>query len=319
MKNLLARVGLRTPEQRAWGMYDWAVSGLQTTIMAAVFPIYFVQVAAAGMDKDAGLAALADANVVAMAIVALASPVLGAIADYGASKKRFLAVFTVLGVVSTVSMLAIGHGDLRLAQALFVLAMIGGTGCMVFYEGLLPHIARQDELDRVSTGAYGLGYLGGGVLVTMNFAWILKPDWFGLPQTTLPARLALASVGVWWALFSLPLFLRVREPARLLEADERTGENPLSVAFRRVGETLRELRGYRQAFLLLVAFLIYNDGVQTIIKMATGYGASIGISATVMMSAVVLLQFVGVPFAFIFGRLAGRIGARNAVLGGLGL
>ncbi len=319
MIRLLARFGLSRPELRAWGMYDWAVSGLQTVIMTAVFPIYFVKVAAANIGETAGLQHYARANVIAMIVVALISPVLGAMADFAAAKKRFLAFFTAVGVIATISMVSIGHGDLRLAETLFVVAMIGGTGCMVFYEGILPHIARPDELDRVSTGAFGLGYLGGGILVTLNLLWIQKPEWFGLPDTTLPARLALASVGVWWAIFALPLFLRVPEPPRLLEADERQGEGVFRGAFRRVGETLRELRQYRQAFLLLVAFLIYNDGVSTIIKMATAYGSEIGISQGAMIGAVVLVQFIGVPFAFLFGRLAGRIGAKKAVLGGLAM
>jgi UMF1 family MFS transporter len=319
MIRLLERFGLVRPELRAWAMYDWAVSGLQTVIMTAVFPIYFVKVAAANIGETAGLQHYARANVIAMVIVALVSPVLGAMADYAAAKKRFLAFFTAVGVIATISMVTIGPGDLRLAETLFIVSMIGGTGCMVFYEGILPHIARPHELDRVSTGAYGLGYLGGGVLVTLNLLWIQKPEWFGMPEGTLPARLALASVGVWWAIFALPLFLRVPEPPRLLEDDERRDDGVLRVAFRRVGETLRELRGYRQAFLLLVAFLIYNDGVSTIIKMATAYGSEIGISQGAMIGAVVLVQFVGVPFAFLFGRLAARIGAKHAVLIGLGM
>ena len=314
---LLARYGLSRPELRAWAMYDWAVSGLQTVIMTAVFPIYFVKVAAANIGESAGLQQYARANVIAMVIVALISPVLGAMADYAGAKKRFLLFFTLIGVASTIGMLGIERGDLRLAETLFVLSMIGGTGCMVFYEGLLPHIARPDELDRVSTASFGLGYLGGGLLVTLNLLWIQKPEWFGLPAGTLPARMALASVGVWWAIFAVPLFRRVPEPPRLLESDERAGQNPVAVGFRRVLETLRELREYRQAFLLLLAFLIYNDGVSTIIKMATAYGTEIGISQGAMIGAVVLVQFVGVPFAFLFGHLAGRIGAKRAVLGAL--
>lgn len=319
MKGLLARVGLKSPEHRAWGMYDWAVSGLQTVIMTAIFPIYFVDVAAANIGKTAGLQHYARANVIAMIVVAMIAPVLGAVADYAAAKKRFLALFTFIGVVATIGMFAIDRGDLHLAEALFIVAMLGGTGCMVFYEGILPHIATPDELDGVSTGAYGLGYLGGGLLVALNLLWIQKPGWFGLPGGTFPARLALASVGVWWAIFAIPLFMRVPEPVRRLEADERPGQNALVIAFHRVRETLHELRGYKQAFLMLVAFLIYNDGVSTIIKMATAYGTEIGIGTKAMIAAVVLVQFVGVPFAFLFGRVAGRIGAKTAVLGALGM
>jgi UMF1 family MFS transporter len=316
---LLDRLGLDRPELRAWGMYDWAVSGLQTVIMTAVFPIYFVKVAAADIGETAGLQHYARANVIAMAVVALISPFLGAMADYAAAKKRFLAFFTAVGVIATISMVTIGRGDLRLAETLFIVSMIGGTGCMVFYEAILPHIAKPHELDRVSTGAFGLGYLGGGILVTLNLLWIQKPEWFGLPAGTLPARLALASVGVWWAIFAVPLFRRVPEPPRQIESDEHQGQGVLRVATQRVVETLRELREYRQAFLLLVAFLVYNDGVSTIIKMATAYGAEIGISQGAMIGAVVLVQFVGVPFAFLFGRLAARIGAKSAVLIGLAM
>jgi len=315
---ILDRVGLTRPELRAWAMYDWALSAMQTVIMTAVFPIYFVSVAASHLSSTTALQELARANTIAMVIVALLSPVLGAVADYSASKKRFVALFTMVGVAATASMYFIHHGDLRLASTLFVLSLVGGTGCVVFYESLLPHIAKPEELDRVSTAAYGMGYLGGGLLATLNLAWIQKPEWFGLPaQSTLPARLAFVSVAVWWLLFALPLFLRVPEPARRLETDERPRENPVGVAVRRLSETLRELRGYKQAFLMLVAFLIYNDGVQTIIKMSTAYGTDLGIGRGPLIAAIVLVQFVGVPFAFAFGALAGKIGAKPAVLGGL--
>lgn len=314
---LLEKLGLHRPELRAWATYDWALSGLQTVIMTAVFPIYFVKVAAADLAGSAATQQLARANTIAMLIVALLSPVLGAIADYSAARKRFLALFTLIGAAACIAMFGIERGDLGLAATLYVLALVGGTGCLVFYEGLLPHIASRDEMDRVSTAGYGLGYLGGGLLVALNLAWIQKPEWFGLPPGTLPVRLAFVSVGVWWLLFALPLFYGVPEPARVLERDESPRANRLRIAFQRIGETVRELRGYKQAFLMLVAFLVYNDGIQTIIKMATAYGTEIGISQGALIAAVVLVQFVGVPFAFLFGRLAGMIGAKRAIFIGL--
>jgi MFS transporter, UMF1 family len=313
----LERIGLHRPELRAWAMYDWAISGLQTVIMVAVFPIFFVKVAGANLTETAAVQQLARANTVAMIIVAFMSPFLGAIADYSAAKKRLLAIFTGVGVVASIAMFAIGEGELRLASTLFVLALIGGTGCMVFYEAMLPHIAKPDEIDRVSTAGYGLGYLGGGLLLALNLAWIQKPEWFGMSEGTLPARLSFVSVGIWWVIFCVPLFRRVPEPPRAIEADEAPRANPLRVAIQRVGETLRELRGYKQAFLMLVAFLIYNDGIQTIIKMATAYGTEIGIDEKALITAVVLVQFVGIPCAFAFGRLAGLIGAKRAIFLGL--
>ncbi|HYC50192.1 MAG TPA: MFS transporter [Gemmatimonadaceae bacterium] len=314
---MLEKLGLHRPELRAWATYDWALSGLQTVVQTAVFPIYFVTVAASNYEPSAATQQLARANVIAMIIVAIVSPILGAIADYGATKKKFLALFTLIGALGCAGMFTISDGEIGRAMTLYVVAMIGGTGCVVFYEALLPHIARPEEMDRVSTAGYGLGYFGGGLLVALNLAWIQRPEWFGLSSADLAARLSFVSVSVWWVLFAIPLFRRVPEPPRLLETDETPGENALVVAFRRLRETLGALRGYRQAFLMLMAFLIYNDGIQTIIKMATAFGTEIGIDRGALIAAVVMVQFVGVPFAFVFGRLAGRIGAKPAIFIGL--
>lgn len=313
----LEKFGLHRPELRAWASYDWALSGMQTVIMTAVFPVFFVSVAAANYAGSEATQQLARANTIAMVIVALLSPILGAISDYGANKKRFLAVFTLIGALACAAMFRIQEGDATLASTLFIIALIGATGSMVFYEGLLPHIASREEMDRVSTAAYGIGYLGGGLLVALNLLWIQRPDWFGLGSTANAARASFVSVAVWWLIFAIPLFRRVPEPKRMLEADEQPDQSAVRVGFRRLRETIGELRGYRQAFLLLVAFLIYNDGISTIIKMATAYGKELGIDDSVLIAAVVLVQFVGVPCAFLFGRLAGRIGAKPAIFIGL--
>jgi MFS transporter, UMF1 family len=323
--SLLARLGLDRPELRAWAMYDWAASAMQTTVMVAVFPIYFVKVAGAGLAEGGATQRLATLNTVALVVIALASPVLGAISDYGGTKKRFIAAFMLLGVGAVAGMFFVQRGDLTLASWLFVLSLIGVAGSFVFYEALLPHLASGPEIDRVSTAGYALGYVGGGLLLALNLAWIQKPAWFGLPagpqlsgaEATLPARLAFLSVAAWWLVFSVPLFRRVPEPPARLEPDERSGESPVRMAFVRLGETFRELRGYRQAFLMLLAFLIYNDGIQTIIKMATAYGTELGIDQSALIGAILLVQFVGIPCSFLFGMLAGRIGAKRALFLGL--
>jgi len=180
-------------------------------------------------------------------------------------------------------------------------------------------------VDRVSTAGYAMGYIGGGLLLALNLAWIQRPDWFGLPhgaglseaESTLPVRLAFLSVAVWWVAFSLPLFRRIPEPPRLLEPDESRNQNVIRIAFERLGETFRELRSYRNAFLLLLAFLIYNDGIQTIIKMATAYGTEIGIGQSALIGAILLVQFVGIPCSFLFGMVAQRIGAKRSLFIGL--
>lgn len=322
---VLERLGLHRPELRAWAMYDWALSGLQTVITTAIFPIYFVRVAAAHLPGSGGTQLYARANTIAMLIVAVLSPILGAITDYKGNKKAFLAFFTVIGASGAAAMFFIHRGDVVLASSLFIVALIGGSGCLVFYESLLPHLASPQEMDRVSTAGYALGYLGGGLLAALNLLWIQRPAWFGLPSgenlsesdATLPVRLAFMSVAVWWILFSIPLFRRVPEPPRKLESDEQAAMNPIRAALQRVMETLRELRRYRNAFVMLVAFLLYNDGVQTIIKMAAAYGTEIGIGQGALIAAFVLVQFVGVPCAFLFGWIASRTGAKPAIFAGL--
>ena len=322
---LLDRLGLHRPELRAWAMYDWAASAVQTTIMVAVFPIYFIRVAGAGVAPEVANQHLATANAISVAIVALLSPVLGAIADYSGRKKQLLAVFLVIGVISTGGMFFIGSGDLRLAESLYILSMSAVAGTYVFYESLLPHIASESEMDRVSTAGYAIGYTGGGVLLALNLAWIQKPAWFGLPsgdgltpdQASLPARLAFLSVAVWWLLFSIPLFRGVSEPPRLLEPDEVPRGSVVRHAFVRLGETFHELRGYRHAFLMLIAFLFYNDGISTIQKMAAAYATELNIPQDAVITAILIVQFLGIPFSFLFGMVAGRIGAKRAVFVGL--
>ena len=311
--SILERLGLHRPELRAWAMYDWANSAFMVTIVTAVFPIYFSSVAAADLDAATASFRFAVTTTVALSFVAVLAPVLGALADFAGIKKKMMGACVGLGVVATACMFFIQQGDWVLAALLFAFANIGVTSSLVFADSLLPHVARPDELDRVSTAGYALGYLGGGLLLLVNLAWIQRPELFGLSGAALASRLSFVSVAVWWAGFSIPLFRKVPEPARTLEADERAGESPIRASFVRLGETLRELHGYRQAFVMLLAFLIYNDGIGTIIRMATTFGTEIGLEQGDLITAVVLVQFVGVPFAFVFGQLAARIGAKRAI------
>ena len=317
MTKLLERLGLGRPDLRAWAMYDWANSAFQTTIIAAIFPIYFASVVAADLAEADRTSRFAWATTIAIVIVALVAPLLGAIADYAAVKKKMLAAFLGMGAAATLAMYGLTRGDWMLALVLFVIGNVGVAGSIVFYESLLPHLVGQDELDRVSSAGYAIGYLGGGLLLAINLLMIQKPSLFGIPDSGIAVRLSLASVGVWWVAFSIPLFRKVPEPARLLEADEGRGANVIRTGFHRLIETFRELRQYKQAFLLLVAFLIYNDGIQTIIRMATIYGTSLGIDETAMITALLITQFTGVPFAFLFGHVAGRVGPKPAVFAGL--
>ena len=311
----LDALGLGRPELRAWALYDWANSAMVTTIIAAIFPIYFGKVACRG-NYGSSTALFATVTTLGMVISAVISPILGAIADARPIKKRLLGVFMLLGLVSVAGMFFIGPGDWVLASILFILANIGANGSFVFYDSLLPHVAHPEEIDRVSTAGYALGYLGGGLLLALNLAWIEKPSWFGLSgmDPTFPSRLAFLSVAVWWGLFSIPLFLRVPEPPVFKTEVQVPGGFGTQV-LSQVAGTFRELKRFHAGLMMLVAFLIYNDGIGTVIRMATKYGEEIGISQSTMIGSLVLTQFVGIPFAFLFGILSRRIPSRILILG----
>ncbi len=319
---LLWRLGLHRPELRAWALYDWANSAMVTTVVTAVFPIYFTAVACAGAAPAEATRRFAFATTAGLLLVAVLSPLLGTLADVRPVKKPMLGGFLALGVAATAALFVVQRGDWLLGAALFVLGNVGLNGSFVFYDSLLPHVARGDELDRVSTAGYAIGYIGGGLLLALNLAWIRHPGWFGLSsgpglspaEATLPARLAFLSVAAWWLLFSVPLFLRVKEPKL---AETPPGASALRLTAQRLGRTLGALRQHRQALLMLLAFLIYNDGIGTIIRMATAYGTEIGIGQGELIAAVLLVQFVGVPFAFLFGSLARWMGTKRAIFLGL--
>jgi UMF1 family MFS transporter len=320
----LERLALDRPEARAWALYDWANSAFMTTVVTAVFPVYYLKLAG-GMGSDAAQERYSQATTLALVFSALIAPVLGALADFRGLKKALLASFAAFGALSTGALYFALPGDWAFALSCFFLANVGAAASVVFYDALLPHVARPGEMDRLSASGYALGYLGGGLCLALNLACIQRPEWFALPsgaglspaQATLPARLAFLSVAAWWLLFMLPLLLAVKEPPRLLESDETAGSSVLRVSFQRLGETFRELRRYRQAFLLLVAFLIYNDGIATIIRMAALYAAAKQLPEGTVIATILAVQFVGIPCALAFGALAPRFGAKRLILAGL--
>jgi UMF1 family MFS transporter len=315
MRSLLARVGLNRPELRAWAMYDWANSAFQTTVINAVFPSFFSEYASAGSTE--ATARFAATTTIALSIVAVLGPILGALADYRAWRKRLLAASVVVGVIATLLFATIDRGAWVYAAVLFGVANIGVAASLVFYDSLLPHIAAENEIDRVSTAGYAIGFIGGGLLLLLNLAWILSPETFGLTDTVAAIKLSFISVGVWWLMFSIPVLRRVPEPPAVLEADESVRDSPIRVAFTRIWETFREIRSYRNAFLMLIAFLLYNDGIGTMIRMSSIYATEVGIDRNAQIAAFAMVQFVGVPCSFLFGMLAGRIGPKQALFGAL--
>ncbi len=299
----------------AWTMYDWGNSAFATTIMAAVLPVYYTSVAASGLPAYQATAYWAFTSSIGALIAAIASPILGAVADFRGSKKPFLAIFMGIGVAATALMYFIQTGDWLLASILFVFGQVGFAGSLVYYDALLPHVANPDEIDMVSSRGYAMGYIGGGILLAVNLAMImLSPE----SMTGLMTRLSFVTVGIWWFVFTLPLLKYVSEPARRLIKGEENFQ-PFQAAFSRLGNTFKEIRKYRDLSLFLLAFWVYSNGIGTIIVMATAYGNELGFSRTTLIGTLLLVQFLGAPFAILFGRLAKRIGAKKALFASLGI
>lgn len=306
-------LGLSRPEWRAWAMYDWANSAFATSIMAALLPIFYAKVAARDLAPPTATAYWGYTASASLLLVALLAPALGAAADYLGAKKRFLAAFTIAGAAFTAALCLVREGQWWMASLLYAGAQVGFSGGLVFYDALLPHIAAERDMDRVSAAGYALGYLGGGILLLVNLLWIRHPEWIGLPDAASATRFSFVTVGVWWLIFALPLFIRVAEPPRGRNATETTRSHAVQAAFSRLGDTLHHARQHPTLLRFLLAYWLYSDGIGTVIKMATIYGAEIGISEGDLVGALLLVQAIGLPCTFAFGALGARIGAKAGI------
>jgi UMF1 family MFS transporter len=296
-------------------MYDWANSAFATTIMAAVLPVYYSKVAGSGLDAHVASSYWGYTNTAAMLSIAVMAPILGAIADFRSAKLKFLSSFLAVGVLFTGLLYFVGQGDWLLASLFYILGRIGFSGANVFYDSLLPHVAEKDEIDRVSAIGYAFGYLGGGILLSVNILMIMEPGWFGLADTETGTRVSFITVAVWWAFFSLPLFKNITEPVS--GAVDKQFKNPILAGFERLKATLKEIKQYREIFRFLIAFWFYNDGIGTIIIMAVIFGTEVGIQQEQLIAAILVVQFVGIPFTLLFGKLAEKISSKAAIYIGL--
>jgi UMF1 family MFS transporter len=299
----------------SWCFYDWANSAFAATIMAAVLPVFYSSVAGAELSKTTASSYWGYTNTVAMLIVAFCAPILGALADHSGTKKRFLAFFAGLGVVSTAMLVFVGRGDWFLASLLYILGMVGFSGGNNFYDSLLPHVAGEKDIDRISSYGYAFGYLGGGILLAVNLAMILKPHLFGIPDAEWGTRYSFLTVGVWWSVFSIPILKNVPEPPIVPIPGE--SPHPLQASLQRLSLTLGHIRRYREAFKFLIAYWLFNDGIGTIISMAVIFGAEVNIPQEHLIGAILAVQFIGIPFSILFGRMAERMGTKRAIFLGL--
>jgi len=300
----------------SWAMYDWANSSFATTVMAGFFPIFFKDYWSSGSGATESTFWLGVSISTASLIVASMAPLLGAMADQGGAKKRSLFFFAAIGICATGAFYFVPEGQWPFAALLYVIATVGFLSSIVFYDSLIVSVSDNSTVDMVSSRGYGLGYLGGGLLFLLNVIAVQKPSLFSLSGPAQAVQLSFVSVAVWWAVFSIPLLLFVPEPTAGRAATLRQG---LRDGIRQIKGTFREIRSLKTIGIFLVAYWFYIDGVDTVITMAVDYGKSIGFGTSELITALLMVQFVGFPFAYLMGFIAKKWGTKRTILFCLGV
>jgi len=300
----------------SWALYDWANSAFATTVMAGFFPVFFKEYWSAGTSVTVSTFQLGVANSGAGLIVAFLAPLLGAIADCGNTKKEVSILLRPVGNPHNGFSVPRGRRRLENRSALLHSGHRRFSGANIFYDSLIVNVAPVRKLDFVSSLGFSLGYFGGGLLFAVNVLMTLFPAFFGLKDAAGAVRISFLSVALWWAIFSIPLLLWVDEP----RGAAKDGLWPsVRGGARRLVSTLRQIRKLREVFLFLVAYWLYIDGVDTIIRMAVDYGLSLGFSSRTLLTALLITQFVGFPAALLFGWLGEKVGAKTGIFVGIGV
>ena len=295
----------------SWAVYDWANSAFATTVMAGFFPIFFKSYWASDLSDAESTFAIGSVNSLVGLLIAFSAPILGAFADAGDSKRKFLFSFIFLGIIATGYLFFIPESSWKLAVIFYGIGVIGFSGGNIFYDSLLVTVSKEKERNRVSALGFSLGYLGGGILFLLNVVMFLYPSWFGLENQIEAVLWSFMSVAVWWFVFSLPIYLKVKEPIQNI--DRKPIYRVITEAFTNLLNTARSIKKYKSAVIFLLAYFLYMDGVDTIIRMATSYGSDIGLSATSMIQALLLTQFIGFPATLVFGYYADKFGYKYSL------
>ena len=295
----------------SWAFYDWANSAYSTTVMAGFFPIFFEKFYSNPNDVIQSTYQLGLANSISSVFIALVSPLLGAIADRGSAKKKLLIIFAFLGSLMTAALWLVQKGDWQLAVFFYIIATIGFMAGNIFYDSLLPSVAGREKVDYVSALGYSLGYLGGGLLFLVNVLMYLHPDWFGIPDSSTAIRISFVSVAIWWAIFTVPIIIFMPEPKIRKHVSLY---NAINGGFKQLKETFDNIREMKIIGTFLMAFWMYEDGVATIVRMAAKIASSLGFAAGDIITAILMVQFIGFPAALGYNWFAKKIGTKNAVL-----
>ena len=295
----------------SWALYDWANSAFATTVMAGFFPIFFKSYWASNLSDAESTFAIGSVNSLVGLLIAFSAPVLGALADAGDSKRKFLFSFAFLGIIATGYLFFIPESSWKLAVVFYGIGVIGFSGGNIFYDSLLVTVSKEKERNRVSALGFSLGYLGGGILFLLNVVMFLYPNWFGLEDQIEAVLWSFLLVAVWWFIFSLPIYLNVKEPRQ--NSNNKKINTIIADAFGNLLNTARSIKKFKSAVIFLLAYFLYMDGVDTIIRMATSYGSDIGLSATSMIQALLLTQFIGFPATLVFGYYADKFGYKYSL------
>ncbi|RCL90256.1 MFS transporter [bacterium] len=298
----------------SWSLYDWANSTFSTTVMAGFFPIFFKQYWSTAADVTLSTWYLGLANSIASILVASLAPFLGAIADKASVKKKLLIFFAFIGVISTGSLSMVSQGYWRVAIIFYIAASVGFMSANIFYDSLLPSVAPKEKRDFVSSLGFALGYIGGAILFLINVTMYLNPEFYGIADAPSAIKISFLTVAVWWAVFSIPILIFVKEP--LVQIDIGVFQS-IKLGWSQLISTLKSIRELRIVATFLVAYWLYIDGVDTMIRMAVDYGTSLGFSSSSLITALLMVQFIAFPATLIYSWLAGKIGIKNGIMVGI--
>lgn len=297
----------------SWALYDWANSAYAVTVMSVFFPLFFKQYWGSSLSAEESTYQLGLANSIASLAIVVLAPILGSIADQSATRKRFLFLFTFLGISMCAGLFFVTQGSWVIAVIVYILACIGFMGGVSFSDSLLVYVAPDDKLDSISALGYALGYIGGGLLFALCVWMVQSPGSFGLNDAAEAIRLSFLLVSIWWLLFSIPIFLWVKEPLASSSAHASTGAVVMA-GIKQVLHTFHEIRQLKIVFTFLLAYWLYIDGVDTIIRMAVDYGLSLNISSDSLILAILITQFIGFPSAIFFGYLGEKKGPKSGIM-----